>query len=285
MTSVCRWTSDRFHYRVNYAETYEQIEELAKELKSELDTNKETVLGFDTEMIDSRLSAFCAWTDGGGNRFMPVVMIQLCTNTNVYLFHLHTLYSKRGVSLPIPLSKILRNENITKVGFATHNDTEGLHKTWGIGLASLVDLRSLSGLFRLPINSLKDASKWCTNYSLNKEDAHDWTRSLVARELRISTIEYAALDAIVCLETYKYIQRLYKIDTRIDIDDDKDQEYAQAWLMYRVQPDTLLDDILVDLLCKEYIPWSQKYYLEQRKMKALEVVNKIKKVEKPKTPK
>jgi len=235
-------------------------------LKREIDEEKETILGFDTEMIDSRITPYNYCIDTTGCKFMPVVMIQLCTRRNVYIFHNIYLYKNRYIH-PV-LAKILRSENVIKVGFATHNDSEGLYKTLGVGTANVIDLKSISRLFRLPLSSLKDVSRWCTTYTLNKEDAHDWSRSLRGKE-RTNSIEYAALDAIVCLEAYEYIRKLYKID----FDDETD---VIGWLECRCKKDEK-KEVLVAILSTEYLPWAQKYFLEQRKTKALELVDKLKK--------
>jgi hypothetical protein len=204
------YKTKRFAQHVYYAETNDEMEKLGEQLLKRLTTSKKpATLGFDTEMVDTRTQRLYA-VDRGVH-FAPTVMIQLATQDMVALFHFHAYLAtgvdgdcarvRTPIALPRTLERILKNESIVKVGVATHHDTEGIARTFGLsGVAQLIDMRALGLNFGLPFNSLRDVAAWYGRRDIVKGDQHDWCVSLQEGSVRVDEIEYAALDAIVCFE-------------------------------------------------------------------------------------
>jgi ribonuclease D len=182
----------RFEQSVLLAETPAALEELARRLRD----SGETVFGFDTEMIDTRIARPQVRRQPGGPPVhSPTVVVQLATTREVAIFHLY-----EHKQLPQTLQQILRSDKYTKVGVATHNDADGLARTFGLsGMSHLLDLQPYGRLTGLPFGSLKQVAAWCGTGAGDKSRAHDWTTSLQEGSVRHEEIEYAALDAIVCL--------------------------------------------------------------------------------------
>jgi hypothetical protein len=196
--------------RVVVAETMEEMEQAAQELIR----TDERVFGLDTEMVDARVSASYMRVAPNGARFGPTVLIQLASTRLVVLFHFYACLSMpMGVfwTLPETLKKILRSDKFVKVGTATHNDTEGLYRTFGLqSVAQLMDIRAMGTSFGLPFNSLRDVAAWCGRDDIDKQTPHDWCRSLHHINVRCDSIEYAALDAVICLQAHKLVSRAFE---------------------------------------------------------------------------
>ena len=213
-------------HMIYYAEDEDMMEELAQRIMEHIRKTKEYVLGFDTEMVDTRVSSHLCIIRNG-LRFAPTVMIQLATSNMVAIFHFHVQLQRKRLCgeplqlvLPDTLKQILRSDKVIKVGVATHNDTEGLCRTFGLSsVVQLVDLRAVGACCRLPFNSLKDVAAWCTSHVIDKDTPHDWCRSLEHGEVAYKELEYAALDAIVCWEAHaklnKHIESLQPKQTEI----------------------------------------------------------------------
>jgi ribonuclease D len=197
-------------HTIMYAESEDTMEQLAQRIR----TSGEFILGFDTEMVDTRISANKCFVKEDGSKFAPTVMIQLATSKEVAIFHFHEQLERVNkktmecMRLPPTLQQLLRSDKFIKVGVATHNDTEGLYKTFGLpSVAQLVDLRALGACFSLPFNSLKDVANWCTEHKIDKETPHEWCHSLQKDTVGYAELEYAALDAIVCREAREKLAR------------------------------------------------------------------------------
>jgi len=190
-------------YKVLIADTYEQMEADATKILQSTDT----VLGFDTEMVDARVTPQYMRVTQTGARYGPTMLIQLATTDHVFLFHFHRMLGSPPSQweLPPSLQKILRSDKYIKIGIATHNDNEGLNRTFGLsGVAQLIDLRAVGLSLGLPFNSLRDIAVWYGRTDLDKQTPHDWTCSLYAGEaVRYEAIEYAALDAIICRQAHR----------------------------------------------------------------------------------
>lgn len=214
---IFEYTSATFSsHKVRVAETYETMEELARLILE----SKEMYFGFDTEMIDTRREPDKYALTATGTRFSPTIMIQLAGNSYVYIFHFHGMMppfknppipsSSPLMILPPTLQQILRSDRIVKIGVATHNDTEGLSRTFGLGgVAQLLDLRA-EGLRRgISWNSLSDVAKWAGIQGVDKQTSHDWCRSLqndTYGGVSTKDLDYAALDAIACYVADKILE-------------------------------------------------------------------------------
>lgn len=267
------YETDNFPYKVKYMSTYSVMESTAKEI---LDSS-EKFLGFDTEMADSRNNIdFLVRNTTGEGTFMPTLVIQLCTSNTVYLFHLYEVYDqylKTGTLLfPPSLRKILSSEIIVKVGFTTHNDTLALFKTYGINISKLFDIDTLATSLRLGFNSLKDLviiSK--LPYQLKgKDDSHDWTRNLTYPTMRTGDIEYAALDAIVCLELHK---ELISSSICLTPGTNESDENITRWL--KAKNNTKTGDELRKYIATAFPPWQRILSMEERSRYATDYVDRV----------
>lgn len=283
------YRSQNFNHIVIYADTFDDIEAIAQEII----LGNEKILGFDTEMADSRThKCYTKVHPITQKQFMPTLMIQLATSTKAYLFHLYEIYNQAINSrkenehvnlqeiLPPSLKKIIASEVIVKVGFSTHNDNLGLMNTFQLNVSKLLDIDALVASMHLAFNSLKDLVVLSElNYELKgKEEAHDWTTSLVGRNsgdslprMRTADLEYAALDAIVCLELYKKYMPSPKF---IEPGSKESDKSISTWLINKNGANKKGDD-LIRYISGAYPPWQRVYTTEDRAKYASEYVHKI----------
>jgi hypothetical protein len=307
--------------KIHYAEEMEEMEALVAEIRG----SEAPFLGFDVEMVDTRVNG--RYVKGGTGKTLgppssnrvsgqggtsprgiennsPAVMIQLATRTDVYLFHLwkflprpssQDLSRERGEcaqgdghpSFPEGLRKLLRADTITKVGFATNNDTAALSTTFGVNPGAVVDLKPLLSNLRYPVTSLADVALMFTGRTLDKSQAFDWTRSLsreVAwvtsspgerRERRISQVEYAALDAIVCQEAYSIICNRGLAPFSLPPGREECDRILMQWLE-RKNALGKPEENIVQFICSTYYPWFFSDRSTRRSM-ALEFAGRLKK--------
>lgn len=287
------YRSRNFNHCVIYADTFDEIEAIAQDILS----GNEKILGFDTEMADSRThKAYTRVHPITQKQYMPTLMIQLATSTKAYLFHLYDIYKQAVMGksneenynlqeiLPPSLKKIIASEVIVKVGFSTHNDNLGLMNTFQLNVSKLLDIDALVACMYLPFNSLKDlVSLSGLSYELKgKDEAHDWTTSLVGKtnnnpgctdlpRMRTADLEYAALDAIVCLELYKKYMPSPKI---VEPGTNESDLSISTWLVNKNGAHKKGEE-LARYICGAYPPWQRVYNTEDRAKYAKDYVAKI----------
>jgi len=286
------YNSRNFNHKVIYVDTYDEIETIAQQII----VGNEKILGFDTEMADSRTHKFYTKIHPiTQKQYMPTLMIQLATSTKAYLFHLYDIYqsainNEDGVCnlqdiLPPSLKKIIASEVIVKVGFSTHNDNLGLMNTFQLNVSKLLDIDALVAGMCLAYNSLKDLVVLSgLDYELKgKDEAHDWTSSLVGGKcnnlsgveypprMRTADLEYAALDAIVCLELYKRYIPSPKVVEPGTKESDKS---ISTWLINKNGANKKGEE-LARYICGAYPPWQRVYTTEDRAKFAKEYVSKL----------
>lgn len=182
-----------FHHPVYFADTSFSIEKLAKLLIDK----RPTILGFDTEFLDTRVEKH------KNAKRTPLLLIQLADKENAYLFHLY-----RSKWLSDSLKKLLSNDRIVKVGFGTWKDILIARQTFNVNINGALDLRSFLMTTDPACSSLaKFASKY-TSYTKDHRNIVDWTYDLTDR---LEEIKYAALDAIACLEGYLNFLKSFKL--------------------------------------------------------------------------
>lgn len=266
------YETNTFPYKTIYVCTYDDIERRSKEI---LD-GTEKFLGFDTEMADSRSNMEYLVKGTGDISFMPTLMVQLCTSSTVYLFHLYEIYIEwrktNELKFPPSLKKILSSEIIVKVGFTTHNDTLALYKTYGINVSKIFDIDSFATSINTGFSSLKDLVTISElPYQLKgKDEPHDWTNNLTFPVMRKLDIEYAALDAIVCLELHtKLVKPLDSPEPGTKQSDDS----ITKWL--KVKRTTKRGEELSRYIATAFPPWQRILSLQKRTEYAKDYVNRF----------
>lgn len=110
------------------------------------------------------------------------------------------------------LRDLLENEDILKVGVACGDDAEKLSYDYAIGVAKTMDLRYLAFEAskvdeRLKAGGLAAMAQNMLNVVLDKDRKvvlSNWERDI----LQPNQIEYAAKDAIVAIELFKYMAQV-----------------------------------------------------------------------------
>ncbi len=145
---------------------------------------RQRVLGFDTETRPT----FTPEQHSNGT-----ALLQLSGSGKAYLFRLKTL------GLPRPLTAILANPSITKVGAATLDDVKGLQKITKFAPKGFVDLQNIVWEYGIRDKSVKKMTAIILGVKISKaQQLSNWE----AEHLSDSQQRYAATDAWVCREMY-----------------------------------------------------------------------------------
>ncbi len=145
---------------------------------------RQRVLGFDTETRPT----FTPEQHSNGT-----ALLQLSGSGKAYLFRLKTL------GLPRPLTAILANPSITKVGAATLDDVKGLQKITKFAPKGFLDLQNIVWEYGIRDKSVKKMTAIILGVKISKaQQLSNWE----AEHLSDSQQRYAATDAWVCREMY-----------------------------------------------------------------------------------
>lgn len=166
--------------RIVLVDSVEEAQKAVEELMNE------TVIGFDTETKPS-------FKRGQTNN---VALMQLSTHTTCYLFRLN------HIGLPECLKAFLENEAILKIGVSIHDDFHNLHKLYQLNPANFIDLQAYVKQFNIHDNSLARIYGIVFGKRISKgQRLTNWE----ADALTAAQQNYAALDALACVQIYDYI--------------------------------------------------------------------------------
>lgn len=200
--------SERVRLPIYHADTEAGIETLAEIIRN----SGANVLGFDTEMVDGRVNRVLP------GQSPPTVVVQLASKDGIFVFHLWSMLQCERPALPEGLRRLLTSQTITKVGFALEGDIASLMRTFGTDAtkkspmpARTVDLAALLSDLGYPVSNLADVARYFCSLELSKRP-HNWIMPFVIDQpphqpfCRGDALEYAALDALVCLDAYNAVR-------------------------------------------------------------------------------
>lgn len=209
--------------------------ELAENMAKVLLDKQPTILGFDVECSDNRVS-----------------LISLChleTKYKIYLFQI------KNTSVPNSLIKILSNDNIIKTGVGTKCDAARLTSI-GIKLEGCLELSQLAAIKRYPLGLKELYSAVFPDLPSLPKVNHlgvDWNQKLSAE-----LIDYAACDARAGLQI---ALKLLQAECPVSVDVSFDDNFI-IWLKQQLQQPRSLSN-LINLSTNSYKLWA-KYAREDR---------------------
>lgn len=161
-------------------DTLEQAEEATRILGAE------KVIGFDTETKPS-------FKRGQSHK---VSLMQLSTHDRCFLFRLN------HIGMPDCLRNILERPMPIKIGVSIHDDFLNLHKISDLKPDGFIDLQAYVKQFNIADNSLSRIYGVIFGNRISKgQRLSNWEAS----ELTHHQQEYAALDALACLQIYDHL--------------------------------------------------------------------------------
>lgn len=170
----------RFEGEIVVVDTLEDAREAIQELE------KLPIVGFDTETKPTFQKG----------KFHNVALLQLASDSKCYLIRL----SKIG--LPDEVKKFLENEDILKVGLSIKDDFHSLNKLRPLKPEGFIDLQEYSKEFGITDCSLTKIHAIILGKRISKtQQLSNWE----AFELTSKQQQYAALDAVACVNLYNYL--------------------------------------------------------------------------------
>ncbi len=150
---------------------------------------KKKIIGFDTETRPSYKKGV----------IHNVSLIQLATEDTCFLFRLNK------IDFPQPLTDLLSDLNITKVGLSLRDDFISIRRRSAFTPQGFVDLQLLAPEYEIKDSSLQKMYAILFNKKISKSQRlTNWD----AEELTESQQKYAALDAWACLKIYTRLKEL-----------------------------------------------------------------------------
>lgn len=146
------------------------------------------MIGFDTETRPS-------FRKGQTN---SVSLIQLSTRDICFLFRINHLGLSRDII------EVLEDENLLKIGLSIHDDFHNLNKIAEIHPGGFIELQNYVKDFKIADNSLSKIYAVVFGKRISKgQRLTNWE----AEQLTTSQQQYAALDAMACIQIYDYISK------------------------------------------------------------------------------
>lgn len=163
------------------------VDTLQGAIQAANDLANEKEIGFDTETKP-------CFKRGISNN---VALLQLSSHSTCYLIRLNK------IGLPPEIKNILENPEILKIGVSIHDDFHQLNKLYELNPAGFIDLQSYVKEFMILDNSLARIYAILFGKRISKNQRlTNWE----ADKLTINQREYAALDALSCVQIYDYLK-------------------------------------------------------------------------------
>ena len=171
-----------------------EIDNLYYEAVNYLNTQK--IIGFDTETKPS----FTANTKRNS-----VALLQLAGVERAYIFRLH------NTGIPPELAKILSTTKIIKVGAAVNDDIKSLQVHTKFIARGFVDLQTIASGWGIMDKSVRKMAAIILGIRVSKsQQLSNWETA----ELSPAQINYAAIDAWICLKMYLKLLSTPKPDVK-----------------------------------------------------------------------
>ncbi|MBN1159595.1 MAG: 3'-5' exonuclease domain-containing protein 2 [Bacteroidales bacterium] len=148
----------------------------------------ERIFGFDTETKPSYKKG----------RIHQVSLLQLATHNKAFLFRLNK------IKIPDLLVQIIQDPDCLKIGTAIREDLNALNRLRAMEPEGFVELQEFVKKYGIADNGLKKLTANVLGIRISKRNqTSNWARAVLTRE----QLQYAAMDAWVCLEIYKTLKR------------------------------------------------------------------------------
>lgn len=142
------------------------------------------VIGFDTETRPSFKRG----------QSYKVSLLQLSAGSHCFLFRLNQ------IGLPLPVKELLEDPAVVKIGVSIRDDFRNLERIFDLVPDGFVDLQTFVKDWEIADNSLSRIYAILFGKRISKgQRLTNWE----AQELTIHQQEYAALDAVACVEIYE----------------------------------------------------------------------------------
>ena len=192
----------KFRGSIIYSHNADDCNIICDEILSSLKTDKDTVIGFDTE-----------WpvTYQKGNQ-AKTALVQICLSEDkCYLFHVSCM-----AKFPVMLRKLVENQSIKKVGVNVEYDLWKLEADYNVRVKNVVQNAAID--LRMVANQkLKSSENWSLEgltknvlrMRLSKDPSVrtcDWSQYPLPEIQK----HYAAADAIVSLKLYRELMKIHR---------------------------------------------------------------------------
>ena len=148
---------------------------------------KELVVGFDSETKP-------AFARGKLNK---VALLQVSTFSECYLFRINK------IGIPEKLKQFIEDESVKKIGLSLNNDFNAMGRFADITPRGFIDIQVLAKQYCIADMSLQRIYAILFNKKISKSQRlSNWE----APTLTQAQQQYAAIDAMACLEIYNYLE-------------------------------------------------------------------------------
>ena len=182
---VAQLDIEEYRGNIVVVQTLEALNDAIARLRSK------KVVGFDTETRPSYKKGI----------LHHVSLIQLATEDTCFLFRINK------IDFPKPLTDLLSDPSITKVGLSLRDDFHSIRRLTAISPQGFVDLQLLAPDYQIKDISLQKMYAILFNKKISKgQRLTNWDAEALTEHQQ----KYAALDAWACLKIYTKLKELAK---------------------------------------------------------------------------